>query len=464
MEEDLRVVEEEQGDVLNQDESSEENSDNSFVKRGRGRPKSAKKPKVNIPDLNLMELVSGISNSEPALGFKNLAGSEEYTPKKRGRPSGSVNKRTAEKALDNSSPDKPKRGRGRPTGSGKRKVENLSSDDESNEWGPKKRGRPKSSAKKTPQPKEVELDDNGIPKTPRGRGRPRMSSSERKQVPADDPLRPKRGRGRPKGSLNKKLFDEVRLQAGRPRRKHIPPSRLEIRVPRKTGKRGRPRNEMSGRGHPRKYPLPSTEGSKKRGWKPLGRPRKHPLVGVPGKGPGGRGRGRPRKSEAGTGGHLRKYEGSPRKRGRPRKYPLSSKGESSKPKIWKPLGRPRKHPLVDPPEGASDTPRRAPGRPRKSETKRGAHLRNPNSTSRPPKPILGADGTPRTRGRPKGSVNKKKEQKESEVDSEPWNHSDADNAAADAEEEQVADVPAEEEEEEDEEERRIESEDGDAQE
>ncbi|XP_061753484.1 chromosomal protein D1-like [Nerophis ophidion] len=461
MEEDLRVVEEEQGDVLNQDASSEENSDNNFVKRGRGRPRSSKKPKVNIADLNLMELVSGISNSEPAVGFKNLAGGEEYTPKKRGRPSGSVNKRTAEKALDNSSSGEPKRGRGRPMGSGKRKVENLSSDDESNEWGPKKRGRPKSSAKKTPKPKEVELDENGIPKTPRGRGRPRMSSSERKQVPADDPLRPKRGRGRPRGSLNKKMFDEVRFQAGRPRRKHIPPSRLEIRVPRKTGKRGRPRNEMSGRGRPRKYPLPSTEGSKKRGWKPLGRPRKHPLVGVPGKAAGGRGRGRPRKSEAGTGGHLRKYEGSPRKRGRPRKYPLSSTGESPKPKIWKPLGRPRKHPLVDPPEGAA--PRRNPGRPRKSESKRGAHLRNPNSKSRPPKPILGADGTPRKRGRPKGSVNKNKEQKESEVDSEPWNHSDADNAAADAEEEQVADVPAEEEEE-DEEERRIESEDGDTQE
>nr|XP_057902558.1 proline-rich protein 2-like [Doryrhamphus excisus] len=467
MEEALTVIEE-QGDILNKEESGEENSDNGFVKRGRGRPKGSKKLQVSIPDLNLMELVSGISNSGPALGFKTLDSGEEYTPKKRGRPKGSMSKRSAEKAPNNSGSEEPKRGRGRPKGSGKRKAENISSDDESYEWAPKKRGRPKGSGKKTPQSKEVELDDNGVPKTPRGRGRPRKSSSERKQMPADDPLRPKRGRGRPKGSMNKNPFLEVHFQAGRPRRKHIPPSRLEIRLPRKTGKRGRPRKEMSRRGRPRKYPLPSsTEESKKpRVWKPLGRPRKHPLSASPGPAGGGpkrgrgpnRGRGRPRKLEAKKGAHLRKYDGPPRKRGRPRKYPAT--GESPKPKVWKPLGRPRKYPLVEPPEGAPEAPRRTPGRPRKSESKRGAHLRNPNPTPRPPKPTLGADGTPRKRGRPKGSVNKSKVQKEGHHDSEPWNHSDTDAATADAEEEQVADLPADD----GEDEGRLEMEDGDAQE
>uniref|UniRef100_A0A3Q2ZBM9 High mobility group AT-hook 1a n=1 Tax=Hippocampus comes TaxID=109280 RepID=A0A3Q2ZBM9_HIPCM len=70
---------------------------------------------------------------------------------------------------------------------------------------------------------------NGVA-APRGRGRPRKSSTERRLAPASDG--PKRGRGRPKGSVNKKPA-------------------MSLKVP-------------SRRGRPRKYPLPSSEGSQNR--------------------------------------------------------------------------------------------------------------------------------------------------------------------------------------------------------
>ncbi|XP_077405550.1 uncharacterized protein LOC144037715 [Vanacampus margaritifer] len=345
-----------------------------------------------------MEIVSGIANSSPTLGFENMSAGEDCVPKKRGRPKGSASKRLVEKAADNNASDAPKRGVGRPKGSGKRKAEKVTSEDESDEM-----GRTDDSAKKEPR---VELDKNspnGIA-TPRGRGRPRKSSAERRRAPATDGA--KRGPGRPKGSVNKKPAMSVALfQAGRPRRKQIPPSRLVMRLPRKTGKRGRPRKIPSGRGRPRKYPLPSSEDSKKRVWKPLGRPRKHPIAGAAGGAPAvRRGRGRPRKSDVVK---------------RPRKHPSD---EPAKPKVWKPLGRPRKYPLVEPPEGVPAPPRRAPGRPRKSESKRGAqHLRSPASTRPPSTP--GEDGAPRKRGRPKGS-GKNKVQSEAPPDGNPSNHSD----------------------------------------
>ncbi|XP_077363772.1 uncharacterized protein LOC144007771 [Festucalex cinctus] len=342
-----------------------------------------------------MEIVSGIANSSPVLGFDNVSGGEDYVPKKRGRPKSSGSK---EKAADDNAP---KKAVGRPKGSGKRKAERVTSEDESDEA-----GRTHDSAKKAPR-FELDGDDNTSPNgiaTPRGRGRPRKSSGERRVRPAADG--PKRGPGRPKGSVNRKPAMSLALyQTGRPRRKQIQPSRLVMRLPRKTGKRGRPRKIPSGRGRPRKYPLTSSEDSKKRAWKPLGRPRKHPIAGAAGGAPAvRRGRGRPRKSDVVK---------------RPRKHPSD---EPAKPKVWKPLGRPRKYPLVEPPEGAPAPPRRSPGRPRKSESKRGArHLRKPASTRPPSTP--GEDGAPRKRGRPKGS-GKYKVQSEAPPDGSPLNHSD----------------------------------------
>ncbi|XP_077364178.1 uncharacterized protein LOC144008018 [Festucalex cinctus] len=326
-EEELKMVEE-QGNALNQQESSEDISASVPVKRGRGRPKGSKKPQISVPDVNLMEIVSGIANSNPALDFINASGGEDRVPKKRGRPKGSGSKRSVEKEADQNGLDTPKRGVGRPKGSGKRKAEKVTSEDESD-----------NSAKKEPRV-ERDGDDDPLPNgiaAPRGRGRPRKSTAERRAPPG-----PKRGRGRPK--------------------KHL-----------------------------------VTGGA------PAGR----------------RARGRPRKSDA-VKRPAASYDGPPRQRGRPRKHP-----SLAKPKMWKPLGRPRKYPVVEPPEGATAPPRRKPGRPRKSETKRGAHLRNPASTRPPGRPpsTPGDDGAPRKRGRPKGS-GKNEVQSEAPLDGSPLNHSD----------------------------------------
>ncbi|KAM9776579.1 chromosomal protein D1 [Syngnathus typhle] len=420
MEEEPTVFEE-QGSVPGQQES---NKDISVVKSGRGRPKGPKKSQISVHDVNLMELVSDIANNSSVVGFEDTSKVEDYVPKKRGRPKGSGSKRSVEKVAHDNGTDTPKKGRGRPKGSGKRKAENVTSEDESEEAGPTD-----SSVSKAPR---VELgdDDNNSPvnnspnciATSRGRGRPRKSSAERRPAPTVDG--PRRGRGRPKGSVNKKPTMSLALfQAGRPRRKQIPPSRLVIRLPRKSLKRGRPKKVASGRGRPRKYPLPSPEDSKNRVWKPLGRPRKHPIpgaaVGVPAT---RRGRGRPPKLDA-VKHPTASYDGPPRKRGRPRKYPSGSRGEPAKPKVWKPLGRPRKYPLVDPPEGAPEPPRRTPGRPRKSASKRGAHLRNP-ALPRPPQSTAVEDGAPRKRGRPKNSGNKNKVHSAASPDDTASNHSD----------------------------------------
>nr|XP_061808740.1 serine/arginine repetitive matrix protein 1-like [Nerophis lumbriciformis] len=416
MEDEPKVLEEEQSNFPSQQESSEEISETVVVKRARGRPKGSnpgsKKTLISTPDVNLMELVSGISNSSPTLGFEN----EDYTPKKRGRPKGTGTKRVSDNGTD-----KPKSGRGRPKGSGtKRKAENVTSEDES-----------EGSFVKAPR---IDGDNspNGIA-VPRGRGRPRKSSAERRPPPSADGSR--RGRGRPKGSINKKPSVSLAIfQASRPRRKPVAPSRLVIRLPGKRSKRGRPRKVPQGRGRPRKYPLP--EDSPKKTWKRVGRPRKNPVTG---EALVRRGRGRPRKSDV----VKRPYDGPPRKRGRPRKYPSGTRKDTTKPKVWKPLGRPRKYPLVEPPEGAPPPPRRTPGRPRKSQSKRGAHLRNPGSSPSPgrPKVTLNPDGTPRKRGRPKSIV-----RSEAQPDDAPYNHSDADATTPleereDGVEEQADDAP-----------------------
>lgn len=427
MEEEMVMAAAEQEDAPNNEgESSAEILNNSPTKRGRGRPKGSKQLQVSVTDVNDTEEVSGISNGEstqpqrgrgrPRLSDKKNAeqvdgensvqtpkagrgrpkgsgksnSNEDGTPKKRGRPKGSLNKSTLEKVaagdLPNGGSDTPKRGRGRPKGStSKRKSESISGDDDDDEGGsvtPRKRGRPKGSSNKKPRldrdgSSEEEVESNGkLNSVKRGRGRPKKTGvsngiskvarrgrpkksaklgSGRREAVTGGSQSGKRGRGRPKGSLNKKS-PSVKVHSdkgGRPRRSHIPPSRLEAVIPVKTGKRGRPRKQPGKRGRPRKYPLPSAE-------------------------------------------------------------------ELKKPRVWKPLGRPRKYPRADPPEGALEAPRRSRGRPRKSDSKKGAHFRKglspsslttdgtPRKRGRPPSASKVQDGVPRKRGRPKGSVNKNK--------------------------------------------------------
>ncbi|XP_077403866.1 uncharacterized protein LOC144036839 [Vanacampus margaritifer] len=238
----------------------------------------------------------------------------------------------------------------------------------------------------------------GEDRVPKKRGRPKGSGSKRSVEKAADDNgldTPKRGRGRPKGSGKRKAekvtSEDESDEVGRKKKPRIEldgddnNSPNGIATPRR---RGRPRKSSAERRAP---PGP------KRG---RGRPRKHPGAGAAGGGPAARrGRGRPRKSDA-VKRPAASYDGPPRKRGRPRKHP-----SLAKPRMWKPLGRPRKYPLVEPPEGAPTPPPRKPGRPRKSESKRGAHLRNPASMRPPGRPqsTLGEDGAPRKRGRPKGS-------------------------------------------------------------
>ncbi|KAM7373310.1 hypothetical protein PAMP_008173 [Pampus punctatissimus] len=443
MEKEMEMDEKEQEDAASKGESSVDMSNNNPSKRGTGRPKGSKKLQVCVTDVNLLELVSGISNGgsttpqegiqkrgrgRPKLsthtvqqgsgdnqagnsvqtdkgqeslkgsGSKKLASNEVHSPRKRGRPPGSLNKSTIEKAaatdLPNSGTDVPKRGRGRPKGSIKRKSETITSgaEDEGSSVTPRKRGRPKGSLNKTPRLEREESSEgeekdvsNGISETPRrGRGRPRKSikhDSKHQQKQVSGGSQPtKRGRGRPKGSLNKKpTAYEVQSKVGRPRREHVPIARTELIIPTKRGKCGRPRKQPAKRGRPRKYPLPSPE-------------------------------------------------------------------ELKKPKVWKPLGRPRKYTRVDPPEGAPPAPRRKRGRPRKSESKKGAHLNkrlttNPSSAHAPndgpprkrgcPRSTAKSEGgTPRKRGRPKGSVNKNKARNETHFDSAAPNHSKADDSSA----------------------------------
>lgn len=218
---------------------------------------------------------------------------------------------------------------------------------------PRKRGRPKGSLKKLTQKIETS-DDNGTeqntPTEPKKsqakgkRGRPKkvvQVGATEQEPAADGTERPRKSPGRPKGSRNKPVFT-VRLEStsGRPTRVIVAPEKLNMTLPGKS----------------------------------------------PGK------RGRPKKMG----------------RGRPKKRPLSPEEEPYLPRVWKALGRPRKYPKKEPPEGASspETPSRGRGRPRKSESKKGAHLKKISSDGTPnkPKATKEQDGSPRKRGRPKGSV------------------------------------------------------------
>ncbi|KAK2887516.1 hypothetical protein Q8A67_015744 [Cirrhinus molitorella] len=253
---------------------------------------------------------------------------------------------------------------------------------------------------------------------------------------------PKRGRGRPRGSLKKKTTaEEVPRNNARPLKK-VDFFSPEVAVKAKVKKRGRPKKiKMPGR--PRKVPLTPEEESerlqrltlqrKRRLSKPLGRPRIHPVSeGSKGK----RGRGRPRLNPAAEGrsgkpgrgrprGSLNK-KGRPSKKGdnfspvvkrgrpkkiklpgRPRKIPLTPEEESErlqrlslqrKQRLSKPLGRPRIHPIAEGPKV-----KRARGRPRKSGTK--SDGAKPASAKITPD---AANGPPRKRGRPSGSLKKKR--------------------------------------------------------
>lgn len=453
MEEEIRMDETEQGDAASTEgKSSVDMSNNSPTKRGRGRSQGSKKLKVCVTDVNLMELVSGISNGgsrQPPRGrgrpkltaTKHIEqqgsgddhadnsvqtsscpgrqkGSEkqdsnEDSPmtdqfcKKRGRPKKSLSTSSPEKAdgdLPNGGSDTPKAGRGRPKGSVKRKLETSGEEGESSSVTPKKRGRPKGSLnKKTMLEREVSSEgeaeaDGSLNSLKRGRGRLRKvvvnNSRELAQNTSNGMSKtPHRGRGRPRKSIVQESGDQ---QDGS--------------QPAKRG-RGRLKGFLNKARHSK-----------------VGRPRR---VHVP-----SRKRGRPRKQ--------------PAKRGRPRKYPLPSAEELKKPRVWKPLGRPRKFPRVDPPEGASPTPR-------KSESKKGAHLRKslpttpstprtPNDGSqrkrgRPPgttksvKSARSEDETPWKRGRPKGSVNKNKDRSETQLDSALPNDSKAKSNSSAVEEE-----------------------------
>lgn len=391
MEDEIGIAETGRDVPLSEGESSMNMSNNSPTKRARGRPKGSKKLQVCVTDVNLMELVSDISNggsksgkrgrgrprvsekvltdddltndSANTLGdeeskndseSKKQASDEDHSPKKKGKPKRSLTN------LSNGGSDAPKRERGRPKGSMKRSAQSVTSgeEDEGSAERPRKRGRPKGSFNKKPRLERRvsstgQAADGNLSSPKRGRGRPRKegnsigsmqnvsngfskketgvskqeSKNQEESTYSSQPT--KRGKGRPKGSLNKKPPAYVH-KAGRPQRDHVPPARLEAALPKKRDKRGRPRKIPAKRGRPRKYPLPSPEELKKpKVWKPLGRPRKYPRVDPPeGAQPvTRRSRGRPRKAESKKGAHLRKstsasstrvlYDGTPRKRGRP---------------------------------------------------------------------------------------------------------------------------------------------------
>ncbi|XP_070703130.1 chromosomal protein D1 [Pempheris klunzingeri] len=393
--------------------------------RGRGRPKlSATKQteQQGSGDVHADNSVQTPQGPGRQKGSKKQASNEdssmtEHSSRKRGRPKKTVSKSKPEKAdaqdLPNGGSVTPKPGRGRPKGSGKRKLESSTGggEDEGSSVTPRKRGRPKGSLnKKTLLERELSIDgeadgslnslkrlrgrkvevrnsrestqdtSNGISKMPhRGRGRPRKSIVQASgELVTDGPQPVKRGRGRPKGSLNKKPpAYKVHGKVGRPRRVLVPPGR---------GKRGRPRKQPAKRGRPRKYPVPSPEELKKpKVWKPLGRPRKYPRVDPPEGAPPAprRSRGRPRKSESKKGAHLRK----------------SVPTTTSSPRV------------------TSDV--------------------SPRKRGRPPSTAKNNDQTPRKRGRPKGSLNKNKARGEPQLDSTLPNHSKAksDSSAVGAEHE-----------------------------
>lgn len=139
-----------------------------LAKSRRGRSQGSKKLKVCVTDLHLMELVSGISNTQPQ--------------RKRGRPRPSHTKEAAGDSKmhcieDAATEDLANGGSVKPQG-------------RRNEGSPTKRGRPKGSLNKNRKRgwdscgSGVE-DDEGRNKVKRERGRPRQVVSHTEDTPSD---------------------------------------------------------------------------------------------------------------------------------------------------------------------------------------------------------------------------------------------------------------------------------------
>ncbi|KAL2079979.1 hypothetical protein ACEWY4_023772 [Coilia grayii] len=211
-------------------------------------------------------------------------------------------------------------------------------------------------------------------------------------LPNGSPPPVKRGRGRPKGSVNKTKFNLFPRKITRvPKMVQLfcasPPTERER-------KRGRPKKRL--RGRPRKVPLSPEEEAERRlmeklkpikrsAWKPLGRPRIHPIG--PPKPPGKRGR-------------PRKYDYSP-SRG------TSESGANAAKAAAAPANRP---PVVKRGRG------RPPGSPNK---RRGFRLSHQKKKSVGRFEAVLVDGMPRKRGRPPGSRNVLKRPLEEENDGPP---------------------------------------------
>lgn len=251
----------------------------------------------------------------------------------------------------------------------------------------------------------------------------------------------KRGRGRPRGSVKKKMISVKEISHNARASKRVDFFSPETAIRPKVKKRGRPK-KIKIPGRPRKIPLTPEEeaerilrlNKKRKLSKPLGRPRIHPLVDMPKE---KRGRGRPRKYESiasqngRVDGNLKSLKISggdtPRRRGRPR--------GSFKKKRGRPAGlSPVKRPLEATPgrrgrppgsgtklhvkQDANGTPRkrgRPPGSGRKLKVTSGEANGTPKRRGRPPgsgtkikvaKQVI--DGIPRKRGRPPGSGTKVK--------------------------------------------------------
>ncbi|XP_052439907.1 translation initiation factor IF-2 [Carassius gibelio] len=201
-------------------------------------------------------------------------------------------------------------------------------------------------------------------------------------VPNGSTHPPKRGRGRPRGSLNKKFpTEKAPTHNARPSKK-VDFFSPDIVIKNKVKKRGRPKKlKMPGR--PRKIPLTPEEESerlqrmslqrKRRLSKPLGRPRIHPIA-----------EGSKAKSakQAGVDISLDASNGTPRKRGRP--------AGSLKRKRGRPAGSTKVAKIARASDGTPKRRGRPPGSPNKV------------------KKIQRADGSPRKRGRPPGSGTKLK--------------------------------------------------------
>lgn len=257
----------------------------------------------------------------------------------------------------------------------------------------------------------------------------------------------KRGRGRPKGSVKKKVVSVTEVSHNARTTKRIDFFSSETMLKTKVKKRGRPK-KIRIPGRPRKIPLTPEEEAerilrlsrqkKRKLSKPLGRPSIHPLVGNPAQ---KRGRGRPRKYEALSRAsslksaalkqsfkrHSESGEGTPRKRGRPRgsfKNKLGSPvGSSPAKRAIGGTGRRRGRPpgsgrKITATQASNGTPRkrgRPPGSGNKVKIITQVAGGTPRKRGRPPGSGLKikfaarvSDGVPRKRGRPPGSGNKLK--------------------------------------------------------